>query len=84
MKEIGYGENYKYAHSYKGNFVQDNFMPEKIKQNHPDVEWQDIKDFRNLLIHEYFGVDLEIIWLIIQQDLPHLINAATVVYSENR
>lgn len=59
-------------------------LPEKIKQNHPDVEWQDIKDFRNLLIHEYFGVDLEIIWLVIQQDLPHLINAATVVNSENR
>lgn len=33
MKDIGYGKDYKYAHSYEGNFVQDNFMPEKIKQN---------------------------------------------------
>jgi len=33
MKDIGYGKDYKYAHSYKGNFVQDNFMPEKIKDN---------------------------------------------------
>lgn len=30
MKEIGYGKNYKYAHSYDGNFVQDNFLPDEI------------------------------------------------------
>jgi len=39
------------------------------------VEWQDMKDFRNLLIHEYFGVDLEIVWKVIQDDLPVLIDA---------
>ena len=33
MKDIGYGKDYKYAHSYKGNFVQDNFMPEELKDN---------------------------------------------------
>lgn len=33
MKDIGYGKDYKYAHSYKNNFVQDNFMPEKLKDN---------------------------------------------------
>jgi putative ATPase len=31
MKNLGYGENYKYAHSYSGNFVQDNFLPEEIR-----------------------------------------------------
>jgi putative ATPase len=31
MKEIGYGKDYKYAHSYSGNFVQDNFLPEELK-----------------------------------------------------
>jgi putative ATPase len=31
MKEIGYGENYKYAHSYDGNFVEQDFLPETIK-----------------------------------------------------
>jgi len=40
-----------------------------------DVEWQDIKDFRNLLSHEYFGVDLEIVWSIIEDDLPVLMDA---------
>jgi len=36
-------------------------IPDEVKQRHSEVEWQDIKDFRNLLIHEYFGVDLKII-----------------------
>jgi len=31
MKNLGYGTDYKYAHSYKGNFVPDNFLPEEIK-----------------------------------------------------
>ena len=50
-------------------------LPDELKQRRPDVEWQDIKDFRNLLIHEYFGVDLEIVWKIIQDDLSALIDA---------
>lgn len=33
MKDIGYGKDYKYAHSYEGNFIQDNFMPEPIKKD---------------------------------------------------
>ena len=33
MKDIGYGKDYKYAHSYEGNFVQDNFLPENIIDN---------------------------------------------------
>jgi uncharacterized protein with HEPN domain len=50
-------------------------LPEKLKKGHPDIEWQDIKDFRNLLAHEYFGIDLEIVCKIIKDDLPVLINA---------
>jgi uncharacterized protein with HEPN domain len=48
---------------------------QSVKRKHPDVEWQDIKDFRNLLTHEYFGVDLEIVWKIVQDDLPGLMDA---------
>jgi len=50
-------------------------LPDELKQRRPDVEWQDIRDFRNLLTHEYFGVDLEIVWKIIQDDLPRLLDA---------
>lgn len=31
MKQIGYGKEYKYSHSYEGNFVQQNFMPDELK-----------------------------------------------------
>jgi uncharacterized protein with HEPN domain len=48
---------------------------DELKIKHPNIEWQDIKEFRNLLTHEYFGVDLEIVWKIVQDDLPGLIGA---------
>ena len=50
-------------------------LPDALKQKRSDVEWQDIKDFRNLLIHEYFGVDLEVVWKVIKEDLPGLMDA---------
>ena len=49
-------------------------LPDHVKE-HPGVERRDIKDFRNLLAHEYFGIDLEIVWKIVQQDLPRLLDA---------
>ena len=49
-------------------------LPDELIKQHPKIEWQDIKDFRNLLIHEYFGVDLEIVWKIIEEDLPILLS----------
>ena len=47
----------------------------ELKRAYPDIPWQDIKDFRNLLAHEYFGVDLEIVWNTIRSDLPVVIAA---------
>ena len=54
-------------------------LPEEIKLRRSEVEWQDIKDFRNLLIHEYFGVDLEIVWKVVQDDLPVLMDAVNEI-----
>lgn len=48
-------------------------LPDKLKLQAPDVAWQDIKDFRNLLVHEYFGVDLDIVWQVIIDELPPLL-----------
>jgi uncharacterized protein with HEPN domain len=41
-------------------------------EKHNQIPWRDLKDFRNLLIHEYFGVDSEIVYNTIQNDLPIL------------
>src|SRR6056297_350626 len=48
-------------------------VPEEIVFDYPDVPWQDIRDMRNLLAHEYFGVNEEIVWETIQKDLSSLI-----------
>ena len=47
-------------------------LPDKLKQEHPNIPWLDIMDMRNKLIHEYFGVDLELVWEVVKKDLPIL------------
>jgi uncharacterized protein with HEPN domain len=43
-----------------------------LKQVHPEIEWKPISGFRNISIHEYFGVNFHIVWEIAQNDLPVL------------
>ena len=47
-------------------------VPEDVRASHPQVEWKKIAGLRDILIHAYFGVDLDIVWDIIQQKLPIL------------
>ena len=49
------------------------YMPDDILSKYSDIPWQDIRDMRNIVVHEYFGVDLSIIWRTIQEDLPPLV-----------
>ncbi|MBN9381885.1 MAG: DUF86 domain-containing protein [Chitinophagaceae bacterium] len=43
-----------------------------LKEKYPEVEWNNIIGFRNISIHEYFGVNFQIVWQIAQNDLPVL------------
>jgi uncharacterized protein with HEPN domain len=52
-------------------------LPENLKAQYQDAPWRDIKDFRNILIHEYFGVDLRIVWNAAHQDLQLLLAATS-------
>jgi uncharacterized protein with HEPN domain len=45
-------------------------LPKDFTDQHSEVEWVKIIGLRNRIVHEYFGVDLQIIWQIIQNDLP--------------
>ena len=47
-------------------------LSDSLKEKSENVPWRDISDMRNILIHEYFGVDLEIVWETLQSDIPHL------------
>lgn len=52
------------------------------KQDNQMVEWRIIKDFRNFIIHEYFGIDNLIIWDTIQLRLPELLNKISVLVKQ--
>jgi len=47
-------------------------IPDELKQLAPSVEWRLVKDFRNFIVHEYFGVDSRIVWDAVCLELPLL------------
>jgi uncharacterized protein with HEPN domain len=58
------------------NFVVIGEMIDKIsdefKKKHPEIEWIKIKGFRNIVAHDYFGIDAEEVWQIIKTKIPTL------------
>lgn len=49
-----------------------NRLPADFKAKHRRIEWHKIVGLRHRIVHDYFGIDLEIIWEITQKDLPEL------------
>ena len=47
-------------------------IPESFRKKHPNIPWKKMAGMRDKLIHEYFGVDLEIVWQMIENNLPSL------------
>ncbi len=47
-------------------------LPAEVQAYYEDVPWNMMKGIRNVLAHEYFGVDLEIVWKTVKEDLPVL------------
>lgn len=47
-----------------------NNLDEDFIESNPDIEWEKVIGMRNFIIHEYFGVDLNIVWDTIKEDLP--------------
>ena len=46
-------------------------LSKEIKDNYPNVPWEEMYRLRNRISHEYFGIDYEIIWAIISRHLPN-------------
>ncbi|MFH1917813.1 MAG: DUF86 domain-containing protein [Nanoarchaeota archaeon] len=47
-------------------------LPQKFIKKYPEIPWKEIVGTRDKLIHHYFGIDLDMIWKIVKEDLPRL------------
>lgn len=56
-------------------------LPSDFIETHETIPWQDIVGMRNKLIHKYFGVDLELVWNVIEKDLSPLKQQITEIIS---
>lgn len=48
-------------------------VPDDCKSLHPAIEWKRIRGFRNRIIHDYFGIDYQMVWQIKEENLVDLI-----------
>ena len=55
-------------------------ISDEFKKSHSNIEWIKIKGFRNIVAHDYFGIDAEEVWQIIKNKIPSLrIEIATLL-----
>jgi uncharacterized protein with HEPN domain len=47
-------------------------LPDELRERYPHVAWRQIRAFRNLVVHKYFGVDWAVVWKIAQEEPPLL------------
>jgi uncharacterized protein with HEPN domain len=71
-----FNDDYRNFDATMMNFVVIGEMVEKIsddfKKKHSSIEWIKIKGFRNIVAHDYFGIDAEEVWQIIKDKIPKL------------
>jgi hypothetical protein len=48
-------------------------IDEDFRLENPQIEWKKLRGFRNRIVHDYFGIDYEIVWSILSEDLEELI-----------
>jgi uncharacterized protein with HEPN domain len=49
-------------------------IDDDLKTRHPEIPWRQIAGMRDIIVHEYFGIDNELTWSVITNDLPTLKN----------
>jgi uncharacterized protein with HEPN domain len=56
----------------------------EFKVQHPHIEWKKIASTRDVMIHDYFGIDYDIVWSIITDKLPDLEHYLKQIISESK
>ena len=81
-----YEQDVKTRHAVERNFEIIGEAASRISQEykdlHPHIEWRIIKDFRNFIIHDYFGINNQIVWDTIQFRLPDLLTSISKLWDE--
>ena len=56
-------------------------LPAEVTARYPSLPWREMSDMRNILIHEYFGIDTQILWDTIETELPPLVSRLKEILS---
>ena len=59
-----------------------NNISDELQKQHPDIEWSAMVKMRNIIAHEYFGVNPKIVWATVTQDIPRLKELLSKIKSE--
>ena len=57
-------------------------IPDDIKKEHPEIPWKEIAGMRDIVVHGYFGIDLELTWRTVERDIPELERKISAIYEE--
>lgn len=59
-------------------------LSDEIREDHPDIPWRQITGMRDIIIHEYFGVTLEMIWIVATDDILDLKTKVEEIIESNQ
>ena len=54
-------------------------LSDDLKKKHPDIAWKEIAGTRDKLIHDYFGVNIDIVWNIVREDIPTFASQVSMI-----
>ena len=59
------------------------YFSESFRIKHSEIPWSKIIGMRNILTHRYFGIDTDVVWAVIENDLPDLKNKIALILNDN-
>ena len=59
-------------------------VPEEVAARYPAIPWREMGDMRNVVIHEYFGVEPKILWETIKNELPLMVSGLKGILADSK